>query len=85
VTSVTRTQASSPTRTLASILTLAVTTNSLIGWERENSQVAPSALRNPDELATAHRIIVKVGSSTLTGPDGNLDLPDTESDRRCDR
>jgi len=37
--------------------------------------VAPSALRNPDELATAHRIIVKVGSSTLTGPDGNLDLP----------
>ena len=36
--------------------------------------MTPSALRDPAELATARRVIVKVGSSTLTGPDGNLDL-----------
>ncbi len=36
--------------------------------------MTPSALRAPAELRTARRIVVKVGSSTLTGTDGNLDL-----------
>ena len=33
-----------------------------------------NALSSRSQIATAHRVVVKIGSSSLTGPDGHLDL-----------